>query len=266
MRLLPSDLLTKLRENLQVPAAGAEPHLTAVVTQASANTLLTEIIHEAATPAYGDVAIRQLAGEPSPSLAYAICIDEGIATVYERLLPAQIDRKWTKLFELGSATDAAIEFNGIWTIDTDGQCYFLQTEETPLVFLVIGGVLYVQQWADESTRCQLATDVVHVSAVRAWKSSDEPLLDQGLMVAYTKTDGSVHYRALAELTLGELSWDLEQDVPQLSAGNVSVQAFRTNDFRFGILCERSAGGFDLIYIGIDGNMSSYKEVDPCRGQ
>ena len=25
-------------------------------------------------------------------------------------------------------------------------------------------------------------------------------------------------------------------------------------------------GIDLIYIGIDGNMSSYKEVDPCRGQ
>ena len=246
MRLLPPDLLAKLRQNLQVSAAGAEPHLRAVVTQATANTLLTEIIHEDATPAYGDVAIRQLAGEASPSLAYAICVDEGIATVYERLLPAQIDRKWIKLFELGSATDAAIEFNGTWAIDTYGQCYFLQTEETPLVFLIIDSVLYVQQWGDESTRCQLATDVVHVSAVRAWKSSDEPLLDQGLMVAYTKSDGSVHYRALAELTLGELSWDLEQDVPQLATDNVSVQAFRTNDFRFGILCERSVGGFQYV--------------------
>ena len=246
MRILPPDLLAKLNQNLQVPSTDAEPHLRAVVTQATANTLLSEIIHEDATPAYGDVAIRQVAGEASPSLAYAVCIDEGKATVYERLLPAQIDHKWTKLFELGRATDAAMEFIGTWTIDSDGQCYFLQTEETPLVFLVIGGVLYAQQWNDESTRYQLATGVVHVSAVRAWKSSDEPLLDQGLIVAYTKTDGSVHYRALAELTLGELSWDLEQDVPQLATGNVSVQVFRTNDFRFGILCERGAGGFQYV--------------------
>ena len=246
MRFLPSDLLAKLNQNQQVSAVDAEPHLRAVVTQATANTLLSEIIHEDAMPAYGDIAIRQLAGETSPSLAYAVCIDEGIAMVYERLLPAQIDHRWTELFELGAATDAAIEFNGTWTIDTDGQCYFLQTEETPLVFLVIGGVLYVQQWNDASTRYQLATGVVHVSAVRAWKSSDEPLLDQGLMVVYTKTDGSVHYRALSELTLGELSWDLEQDVPQLATGNVSVQVFRTNDFRFGILCERGVGGFQYV--------------------
>ena len=246
MRILPPDLVAKLRQNMQTVATDAEPHLRAVVTQATANTLLSEIIHEDAAPAYGDVAIRQVAGETSPSLAYAVCIDAGKATVYERLLPAQIDHKWTMLFELGRATDAAIEFNGTWTIDTDGQCYFLQTEETPMVFLVIGGILYAQQWNDATTRYQLATGVVHVSAVRAWKSSDEPLLDQGLIVAYTKTDGSVHYRALAELTLGELSWDLEQDVPQLATGNVSVQVFRTNDFRFGILCERGAGGFQYV--------------------
>ena len=246
MRIIPPDLLAKLQQNIQVKATDAEPQLRAVVTQATANTLLSEIIHEDEVPAYGDVAIRQLAGETSPSLAYAICLDEGIATVYERLLPAFIDHRWTQLFELGAATDVAIEFNGTWTIDTDGQCYFLQTETTPLVFLVIGGVLYVQQWNDESTRYELATDVVHVSAVRAWKSSDEPLLDQGLMAVYTKTDGSVYYRTLAELTLGELSWDIEKDVVQLGTGNVSVQVFRTNDFRFGILCERSNNGFQYI--------------------
>lgn len=246
MRIIPADLLAKLNLNRQVSSADAEPRLRAVVTQATANTLLSEIIHEDATPAYGDVAIRQIAGETYPSLAYAICIDEGIATVYERLLPAYIDHRWTQLFELDAATDAAIEFNGTWTIDTDGQCYFLQTELTPLIFLVIGGVLYVQQWNDETTRYELATDVVHVSAVRAWKSSDEPLLDQGLMTVYTKTDGTIHYRALAELTLGELSWDLEQDVVPLGAGNVSVQVFRTNDFRFGILCERANGTFQYV--------------------
>lgn len=246
MRIIPPDLLAKLQQNIQVKATDAEPQLRAVVTQATANTLLSEIIHEDEAPAYGDVAIRQLAGETSPSLAYAICLDEGIATVYERLLPAFIDHRWTQLFELGAATDVAIEFNGTWTIDTDGQCYFLQTETTPLVFLVIGGVLYVQQWNDVSTRYELATDVVHVSAVRAWKSSDEPLLDQGLMAVYTKTDGSVYYRTLAELTLGELSWDIEKDVVQLGTGNVSVQVFRTNDFRFGILCERANGGFQYI--------------------
>ena len=246
MRILPADLMAKLQQNMQASATDAEPHLRAVVTQATANTLLSEIIHEDATPAYGDVAIRQIAGETSPSIAYAICVDEGVATVYERQLPAYINHRWTQLFQLGAATDAAIEYNGTWTIDTDGQCYFLQTELTPLVFLVINRVLYVQQWNDATTRYQLATGVVHVSAVRAWKSSDEPLLDQGLMAVYTKTDGSVHYRALAELTLGELSWDVEKDAPQLGTDNVSVQVFRTNDFRFGILCERGVGGFQYV--------------------
>lgn len=61
-------------------------------------------------------------------------------------------------------------------------------------------------------------------------------------MGYIKTDGAVYYRAFKELTLGEFSWDLEQAVEKLGTRNVSINVFRTNDFRFGILCE-SEGSF-----------------------
>ncbi len=90
----------------------SQPNLKVIATQSTMNTLLTEIIHNDVDTDYGDIAIRQLPTEKEPSLSYSICIDEGVANIYSRVFPAYIDNPWDFLWELWSADEVAIEFNG----------------------------------------------------------------------------------------------------------------------------------------------------------
>jgi len=244
MRTLPYELRQKLLKNLQVKSIDAQPNLRVVATQSTTNTLLSEIIHKDIPAAYGDVAIRQLEGEKEPSLAYALCLDNGTATLHERKFPSYMDNPWNYIWTLGAATDVAIEFNGTWQINASKQWYYLQTEETPYLFFVQSGTLYVQKWQDASSRIPLATGVSEISVCRGWQSSDDPLLDQGLIVGYLKC-GNVYYRALCLQESGELLWETERQVSELGGGNTSLCVFRTNDFRVGFICENS-GTFKYV--------------------
>jgi hypothetical protein len=244
MRTIPYELRQKLLKDIQTKSTDAEPQLRVVATQSTTNTLLSEIIHKDIPASYGDVAIRQLAGEKEPSLAYAVCLDNGTATVYERQFPSYLDKPWNFIWTLGGASEVAIEFNGTWQINATKQWYYLQTELTPYLFFVQGGTLYVQKWQDASTRVPLATGVSEISACRGWQSSDEPLLDQGLIVGYLK-GGNVYYRALCLQESGELLWETERQVSELGSGNTSLCVFRTNDFRVGFICE-NGGTFKYV--------------------
>ncbi len=244
MKFIPYELKQKLLKNLQVQSTDANPALRVVATQSTTNTLLSEIIHKDIPAAYGDVAIRQLEGEKEPSLAYCLCLDNGTATVYERQFPAYMDNPWSYLWTLGAATEVAIEFNGTWEINASKQWYYLRTEETPYLFFVQSGTLYVQKWQDATSRVPLATGVSEISACRGWQSSDEPLLDQGLLIGYLK-GGEVYYRALCLQESGELLWETERQVSELGRGNTSLCVFRTNDFRIGFICENS-GAFKYV--------------------
>ena len=244
MRTIPYELRQRLLKDIQTKSTDAEPQLRVVATQSTTNTLLSEIIHKDIPASYGDVAIRQLAGEKEPSLAYAVCLDNGTATVYERQFPSYLDKPWNYIWTLGAATEVAIEFNGTWEISASKQWYYLQTELTPYLFFVQGGTLYVQKWQDASTRVPLATGVSEISACRGWQSSDEPLLDQGLLVGYLK-GGEVFYRALCLQESGELLWETERQVSELGGGNTSLCVFRTNDFRIGFICE-NGGAFKYV--------------------
>ena len=101
MRYIPQALLNKLNEKLHVEAKDAQPNLRIVATQATVNTLISEPIHDDIPSAFGDVAIRQLPNENTPSRAYALCIDSGIAKIYERYFPADLDNPWQ--YEIGRA-------------------------------------------------------------------------------------------------------------------------------------------------------------------
>lgn len=244
MRTIPYELRQKLLKDIQTKSTDAEPQLRVVATQSTTNTLLSEIIHKDIPASYGDVAIRQFAGEKEPSLAYAVCLDNGTATVYERQFPSYLDKPWNYIWTLGAATEVAIEFNGTWQINASKQWYYLQTEETPYLFFVQSGTLYVQKWQDASSRVPLATGVSEISACRGWQSSDEPLLDQGLLIGYLK-GGEVYYRALCLQESGELLWETERQVSELGSGNTSLCVFRTNDFRIGFICE-NGGTFKYV--------------------
>lgn len=244
MKSFPYELREKLLKNIQAQSTDADPKLRVVATQSTTNTLLSEIIHKDIPAVYGDVAIRQLAGEKEPSLAYAVCLDNGTATVYERQFPSYLDNPWSYIWTLGAASEIAMEYNGTWEINATKQWYYLQTELTPYLFFVHNGTLYAQHWNDTETRIPLASGVTEISACRGWQSSDDPLLDQGLIIGYLK-GGSVYYRAYCLQESGEHLWETERQVTELGSDNSTICVFRTNDFRIGFICEKN-GTFQYV--------------------
>lgn len=238
MRSIPTALKEKLATRFKVENTDSLAKLRVVATQTSVNSLLSEPIHEDIAPAFGDVAVRQTAGESDLSLAYAICLDDGIAKIYKRKFPAGLEYPWEYRWTLGTATDVAIEFNGVWKMNTEKEWYYLQTEEYPYVFYVRNGNLYVQSWTDSDNASLLATGVSQISACKGWQSSVEPDLDQGLIIGYLKS-GSVFYRALCCQENGSYVWEAEHEVSTLGTGNTTLSVIRTNDFRIGFLTQNS---------------------------
>jgi len=239
MRILPVEIRNKLLERFQVESRDAKPNLRVVATQSTVNTLLTEDIHMDASASFGDVAIRQLPGETTPSLAYAICIDSGVANIYERSFPTDLESPWAWNWMLEEAADVAIEFNGEWTINAKTRCYELVTEETPYIFFTdAAGTLYVQKWQDEATRIPLAENVEQISVCRAWKSNLDVGVDQGLVIGYLH-EGGVYYRTYAEQVGGAILWEEERQVTELGTGNTTLALFRTNDYRLGFVTENA---------------------------
>ncbi len=245
MRNIPYELKQKLLNRVKAESTDSEPRLRIIATQTSINTLLSEPIHEDIEPDFGDVTIRQLPGEKDISRAYAICLDEGNATIYQRRLPANMDYKWEYLWRYGPAEDAAIEYDGTWKLDAQAEWYHLETEQYPYIFTVENGDLYVQKWDDRSTRALLAENVSHISACKGWKNSIDVNLDQGLVIGYLR-NGQVYYRALCTQPDGTRVWETERAVPQLGNSNITLAVIRTNDFRIGFLTEQSNGSIRLL--------------------
>lgn len=249
MRAIPPALRARLLDRFKAEGLNNEPRLRLIARQTTGHTLLTEPIHEDIAAAFGDVAVRQLEGESEPSLAFAVCIDDGIAEVYSRKLPADLDSPWMERWRYGPAEDAAIEFNGTWTMDVSKEWYYLKTDEYPYLFTVEDGELYVQHWTDASTRTHLASGVSNISVCRGWQSTDDPTIDQGLIVGYLR-DTKVYYRALCYQESGELLWETERKVTELENLNVSLSVFRTNDFRVGFITE-VVDGLDMRMVLTD---------------
>ncbi len=239
MKYIPAELLNKLNEKWQVESKDTQPNLRLVATQATINTLISEPIHEDIPSAFGDVAIRQLPGEKTPSMAYAVCIDNGTARIYERRFPASLDNAWQYIWTLGPAKDAAIEYGGNWFLEAKNRWYILETEETPYLFWIgTDDTLYAQKWDNEQTRIILDTGVSQISVCKGWRSSLMAGLDQGLVVGYLKA-GKVYYRAFCIQDDGIAIWEPSYEVTELGTGNNTLSVFRTNDFRIGFVCENA---------------------------
>lgn len=238
MRQLPISLKNKLADRIKGDALGNTPHIRAVATCMSINTLLSEVIHEDTLAGYGDVTIRQTADELEPGMVYAACIDSGVVKIYKRRLPTYRTERWVMDHVHGAADDVAIEYNGIWRIHPVKDYCYLETDLYPYIFTLESGSLYVQHWTYADTRLQLATGVTgEISACRGWQNSLDPGDDQGLIIAYIK-DGKIYYRALCDNGDGMLYWTAETEVTELDEGNVSVSVTRTNDYRILIAAEQ----------------------------
>lgn len=249
MRAIPATLKTKLLDQFKAEGLNNEPRIRIIAKQTTGHTLLTEPIHEDISAASGDVTVRHLDGESEPSMAYAICIDSGIAQIYTRDFPSDENHPWRHKWSLGEALDAAIEFNGTWEMDASKEWYFLRTEQYPYIFFTdLESELYVQYWMDSSTRTHLASGVSNISACRGWQSTDDPVIDQGLIIGYLR-DGKVYYRALCYEESGETLWETEREVGELGEDNVSLTVFRTNDFRVGFLVGKGDGTMKMVLTG-----------------
>lgn len=243
MKSIPAALRAKLLNEIKAQSTDSQPNIRVVATQTSYNTLLSEPIHEDETADYGDVTIRQIAGESEPSMAYSICIDEDDEVIIrKRNFPALYDNPWEYVWTFpNEAEEVAIEFDGTWKLDPTNQWYYLETEEYPYIFTVESGALYVQKWNDSTTRIQLCDQgVVQISACKGWHNSIDTDDDQGLIIGYMKATGAIYYRALCEQQDGTLAWELEHQVNMLQNQNDGyLQLFRTNDFRIGFLTSKS---------------------------
>ena len=238
MRKVPTVLKDKLLNKVKATDLNTMPDIRLIATQTTLNTLLSEVIHEDEREAKGDVCFRQMEGEGEITIAYAICIDEGMAKVYKRDAPKNFMNKWELLFDYRRASDVAIEYNGEWKMDAGNEWYYLRTEEYPYIFSIENNDLYVQKWRDENTRFLLASYVANVTVCKGWQSSVDRKLDQGLVVAYTRS-GKVFYRTLACQEDGNIIWENEREVTEAGSGNTSLSLIRTNDFRVGFLTENN---------------------------
>ena len=257
MKTIPINLKRKLAEQFKASSTGSEPRIRLVATQMAINTLLSEIIHEDIPAAFGDVTIRQLPGELRASLSYAVCVDDGVATIYKRDFPADEDHDWEYVWTFGNATDAAIEFQGTWKMSESGEWCYLETEQYPYIFTLESGNLYVQHWQDTSTRLLLAEGVSQIAACKGWQNPVDPALDQGLVIGYLK-NGEVKYRSYCCIAEDSYAWENERSVSTLGSGNSSLAVFRTNDYRLGFLTEKSG----QMYMSISERTYAGMTVNP----
>lgn len=195
-----------------------------------------------------DMTIMQLPNETEPSRVFAVGIEDNMARVRHRAIKGGAGVVWEPIYEVGPATFAAIEFNGVWAERTTDLGFTILTEELPWVFWIApNNTLYGQQGTNESTLVTLATNVSTVSVVRGYKSYQVLQNDQGLVVVYIKS-GRVYYRNYATQENGVTLWEPEVEIEIAGTGNTSAYIARLNDYRLCLSVVGSSGN-KLYYTG-----------------
>ncbi len=167
-----------------------------------------------------------------PTMLYTVGVVDNIATI-RHIAPNEIGlSNWTVDFVLPNVKEAAIEFDGIFEVV--GETLRLLTDEYPSIFWTdLNNNLWYQYWSDESTKQQLATNVLNISVCRGWNSKLFPEQDMGLVVAYVTLSGTVAYRARVGKAAGTPVWESEEQLEEAGDGNTKVHVHRLNDYRLG---------------------------------
>ena len=183
-----------------------------------------------------DIAIRQLSSDNGPDQIWVVGLDNNRALVrYRDYKETNANVAWTAVGNLGRALHAAIEFNGSWVLRAGAGQYTIDTEEVPYIFVVTEeNRLLAYHGINDVEPYELGTNVTFVRACRAYSSIDYPEQDQGLIVAYLKTDKTAWYRQyvwnedrqqpywLTEVQIGTDTWD-HINVSRLNDYRVSFQ-------------------------------------------
>lgn len=182
-----------------------------------------------------DLAIKQTSINSSPEEIWLIGIDEGEAFIRKRSYSDQNTNVGFKpVSSLGKALDAAIEFDGSWVLRTGAEKFTIETDDQPWIFWIsdeITRTLYAQKGDDETTRFVAAEGVKSVHACKGYSSEMYPEQDQGLVLLYVKTDGSVFYRQYTLNT--ETKTKIWSNETEIGKGTEWLEAnvHRLNDYR-----------------------------------
>ena len=243
MRNVDPSLITKLGSQEQTISNNADPKMFVAVARAKSTVVdssywTVETIRTGAT--LGDVSLaarRQMVTGP-PNRIYEIHVINGEVKTSIREYPDKLKDGFIDQFSMGTGSAVALAFDGEW--QRYRNLWRLVTSEKPWIAWVdSASKLWVQYWDDVSTKLEIATDVVSVRMIRGWKNATIEYLDQGIVVAYIKTDGRVYYRNYAVQENYDLTWEYEKELTEFTGTAVSLNLFITNDYRMGFVIEDS---------------------------
>ena len=249
MRSIPPELLAKIKEQNQTIYNNAQPKMSIQVSRAKDTVMdstywTTEIIRE--KEGIGDLSVAARRQKPygRPNRLYNIYVDNGTVKTSIREYPDYQKLKWQYQFDVGTGTACAIAFDGYW--DLYRNKWQMVTSENPWLFWVDGaGKLWTQFWNEIDTKTELATGVSKVKSIRGWRNINMPLVDQGVVAGYIKTDGKVYYRNYAYQLTEEYAWENERQIVEFTETAVNLNLFITNDYRMGFVIEDSTGKIHL---------------------
>lgn len=245
MRQIGPDLLSKLNSNEQTAANKSEPKMSVQVSRARTTVMdstywTVETIRTKAGLGDISLAARRLKAHGRPDRLYEIHVDGGQVKTTIREYPDLQKDGWQPQFELGAGSAVAIAFDGEWELWR--KKWRLKTVEEPWIFWVdASGVLWAQLWDDVTTKVELASGVVNVKAIRAWKTLEAENRDQGIVVGYIKSDGKVYYRQYIQFLDLTYTWDTEHAISEFTGTAESLNLFITHDFRMGFTVSDSTG-------------------------
>jgi len=250
MRNITSSLNDKLKSTQQTPFNNANPKMSVKVSRARTTVMdsdywMVETIREKSNLGDISVAPRRFKTYGPPNRIYEIHIDNEIVTTSIRAYPDKLKDGWQDQFTLGNGSSVALAFDGEW--ERYRGTWKMVTEDKPWLFWVdTNGVLWKQLWDDATTLGQLDTGVIFVRAIRAWKNKYSLELDQGIVVAYIKSDGSVWYRNYCRQSNGSILWESPQQLTDFTVAAVNLNLFISNDYRMGFTIQDTSGNIHWL--------------------
>lgn len=252
MKPIGPELLEKLNQTLYSKSSNTDPKMSIRVTRAKEAVVdssywMQEKIREGSGLGEISIAVRRLNSKGRPDGIYEIHLQDGIVKTAIRAFPDLAKMGFQNQFELGAGLSVSIVFDGDWELFR--KKWRIRTNEKPWLFWVSeNGNLYAQLWDQTSSRLKLAEGAKKVRALRGWKSTSILSKDQGIIVSYIKTDGQLYYRNFCRQSDGSTLWETEKNIQGIEDA-IDFNLFLTNDYRFGIIYQKSDSQIGYVITG-----------------
>jgi len=249
---IPSILLDKVNQAMQTIGNNAEPKMTIIAQKAAkylnqGSFLNPKTVRTENSLGPLDICIRREDKNQEPTEIVMAYILNGQAHVATLPYVHQPDELFTYQYTLGPASDVACDFDGRFELITDRTGIYFDTETIwslvtfgePYIVMVNSGFTLPLYQNQVGVMTLANADVVKCSLLRGWKSVSEILTDQGMICAYTKTDGKAYYRNYCEQEDGSFLWENEREITEFVPPVSNISLFRAADYRTGFLAEIS---------------------------